>query len=457
MAAPGQGALRSTVRRLRQALRRLGARALQGASMRPPPAWSGPRPGASLLAGSWRALLRSADATEPTGSSAECSGRARAGRVDGCGPCSGGGGSRRNPSRQASGDFQVSADEAEGCSRVGRRTCRSRGTRKCWRRCGCRGPARRAEGRRRDRRHRRAPSPAAKALSGRARADGATNARVRVVLTPMSVRALRRLFDRRSALLLVGCGLRFAYSQLDWLLQRYLRDYVTLDAGQRGEFDRRLAGLLDWHCRSHLPSTSPCCVRRTRRWRPSASGLHAARTASLERGGALARGSSGTRARAAQAGGRPGRRAGGELAAAFARRGEGARGFLSGDESAQHAARVGHAGGRLRRWFGRMTPAQRSASRRGAGRRSPRPRPGWRIARAGRPSCSTPCACARTPPPSPPAWRWRWRRARRWTAASRGGRHNRALELLAELHALSGEATPPCRTRSTCSPPSSRA
>ena len=70
----------------------------------------------------------------------------------------------------------------------------------------------------------------------------------------MSARALHRLFlIACSALLLVGCGLRFAYSQLDWLLPWYLRDYVTLDAGQRGEFDRRLAGLLDWHCRSHLP------------------------------------------------------------------------------------------------------------------------------------------------------------------------------------------------------------
>ena len=70
----------------------------------------------------------------------------------------------------------------------------------------------------------------------------------------MPARPLRRLIlIACSALLLAGCGLRFAYSQLDWLLPWYLRDYVTLNAGQRSELDVRLAGLLDWHCRSHLP------------------------------------------------------------------------------------------------------------------------------------------------------------------------------------------------------------
>ena len=70
----------------------------------------------------------------------------------------------------------------------------------------------------------------------------------------MPARPLRRLIlIACSALLLAGCGLRFAYSQLDWLLPWYLRDYVTLNAGQRSELDVRLTGLLDWHCRSHLP------------------------------------------------------------------------------------------------------------------------------------------------------------------------------------------------------------
>ena len=56
-----------------------------------------------------------------------------------------------------------------------------------------------------------------------------------------------------SALLLGGCGVRFAYSQLDWLVPWYLRDYVSFDAGQRSLLDQRLAARLDWHCRAHLP------------------------------------------------------------------------------------------------------------------------------------------------------------------------------------------------------------
>ena len=55
------------------------------------------------------------------------------------------------------------------------------------------------------------------------------------------------------ALALGGCSLRFAYSQLDWLVPWYVRDYVTLDAGQRSVFDARLAARLDWHCRTHVP------------------------------------------------------------------------------------------------------------------------------------------------------------------------------------------------------------
>jgi hypothetical protein len=55
------------------------------------------------------------------------------------------------------------------------------------------------------------------------------------------------------ALALGGCSLRFAYSQLDWLVPWYVRDYVTLDAGQRGALDTRLADRLAWHCSAHIP------------------------------------------------------------------------------------------------------------------------------------------------------------------------------------------------------------
>ncbi|TMW76982.1 DUF1043 family protein [Thauera sp. UPWRP] len=97
-----------------------------------------------------------------------CSGRARAGQRGGCGPCSGGGGSRRIRPAKRRGDFRsVCGRGGEGCSRVGRRTCRSRGTRKCWRRCGCRGarPSCRGGGRR-DRRRVGRRVPRRDALSG---------------------------------------------------------------------------------------------------------------------------------------------------------------------------------------------------------------------------------------------------------------------------------------------------
>ena len=56
-----------------------------------------------------------------------------------------------------------------------------------------------------------------------------------------------------AALLLGACSTRFAYSQLDWLVPWYLRDYVSFNAGQRDLLDQRLSQRLDWHCRAHLP------------------------------------------------------------------------------------------------------------------------------------------------------------------------------------------------------------
>ena len=54
-------------------------------------------------------------------------------------------------------------------------------------------------------------------------------------------------------LVLSGCGVRYVYSQLDWIVPWYLRDYVSLDGEQRAALDERLAERLDWHCRSQLP------------------------------------------------------------------------------------------------------------------------------------------------------------------------------------------------------------
>jgi hypothetical protein len=55
------------------------------------------------------------------------------------------------------------------------------------------------------------------------------------------------------SLLLSGCGVRYVYSQLDWIVPWYLRDYVSLDGAQRAALDERLGERLDWHCRSQLP------------------------------------------------------------------------------------------------------------------------------------------------------------------------------------------------------------
>lgn len=53
-------------------------------------------------------------------------------------------------------------------------------------------------------------------------------------------------------LVLAGCGVRFAYQHLDWLVPWYVGDYVTLDPGQKHLLDTRLAQRLAWHCSSQL-------------------------------------------------------------------------------------------------------------------------------------------------------------------------------------------------------------
>ncbi|HNG66675.1 MAG TPA: DUF6279 family lipoprotein, partial [Thauera aminoaromatica] len=280
----------------------------------------------------------------------------------------------------------------------------------------------------------------------------------------MSARALHRLFlIACSALLLVGCGLRFAYSQLDWLLPWYLRDYVTLDAGQRGEFDRRLAGLLDWHCRSHLPEY--VALLRAANATLAAERVEPAQLERfLERGEALWReivGELEPELRRLAAG--LGDEQVEELAAAFVRRGEEARAeFLSGDESAQHAARVERMEERLRRWFGRMTPAQRE--RIAAWSRALQPtteawledRMRWQAELLDALRVRADAAAF------PRAWRWCWRRVRRsgLRSTARRSRTTGRARWSCSPTCTPWPARPSaaaCRARSTRSPASSRA
>lgn len=163
-----------------------------------------------------------------------------------------------------------------------------------------------------------------------------------------------------AALAVGGCSLRFAYSQLDWLVPWYVRDYVTLDAGQRSALDTRLAARLDWHCRAHVPEYA-ATVRE-------AQALLARETVEgAELAPFLARGEAWWNEVLAQL--EPDARvllAGlanaqvDELRQAFERGEREARAeFLGGTEAAQHAGRIKRMESRLQRWFGRMTPAQR--------------------------------------------------------------------------------------------------
>lgn len=81
------------------------------------------------------------------------------------------------------------------------------------------------------------------AAIGRTGIMGAMPARLRTITVALAL-----------TVLLSACGVRYMYSQLDWIVPWYLRDYVTLSADQRVLLDRRLAQRLDWHCRSQLPA-----------------------------------------------------------------------------------------------------------------------------------------------------------------------------------------------------------
>ena len=172
---------------------------------------------------------------------------------------------------------------------------------------------------------------------------------------------VRLLLVLCATLLLAGCGVRFAYSQLDWLVPWYLRDYVSFNVGQRSLLDQRLAARLDWHCRTHVPEYVGA-LREARsllqRERIVASDLapflrqgeawwDALRTELVDDAAVLLAGLSDEQVA--------------ELATAFARRDREARKeFLDGDADTRRAAQIARMEKRLRSWLGRLGPEQRS-------------------------------------------------------------------------------------------------
>ncbi len=55
-------------------------------------------------------------------------------------------------------------------------------------------------------------------------------------------------------LLLAACStVKLLYDRLDWLLPRYLGNYVNLNSEQRAQLDANLAELLRWHRQTQLP------------------------------------------------------------------------------------------------------------------------------------------------------------------------------------------------------------
>lgn len=54
-------------------------------------------------------------------------------------------------------------------------------------------------------------------------------------------------------LLLSGCGTKFVYNNVDWLILDYLEDFVTLTDSQENELESRINLLQEWHKHSELP------------------------------------------------------------------------------------------------------------------------------------------------------------------------------------------------------------
>ncbi|MBS3804145.1 MAG: hypothetical protein KGY54_06310 [Oleiphilaceae bacterium] len=57
--------------------------------------------------------------------------------------------------------------------------------------------------------------------------------------------------------ILAGCSsTRLAYRYADWGIVWWVEDYVTLSSAQRGQLERDIDELLQWHCREELPRYS---------------------------------------------------------------------------------------------------------------------------------------------------------------------------------------------------------
>lgn len=54
-------------------------------------------------------------------------------------------------------------------------------------------------------------------------------------------------------LVLAGCGPRWIYPHLGWLIPFYVDDYISLNREQNSSLEKRLLRVLDWHCRTQLP------------------------------------------------------------------------------------------------------------------------------------------------------------------------------------------------------------
>ena len=55
------------------------------------------------------------------------------------------------------------------------------------------------------------------------------------------------------SLLLTGCGTKFVYNNLDWLLIEYLDDFVELTTEQEALVSDKLDSVTEWHKQQELP------------------------------------------------------------------------------------------------------------------------------------------------------------------------------------------------------------
>lgn len=177
----------------------------------------------------------------------------------------------------------------------------------------------------------------------------------------MCVRARWFLLSVLSLFVVAGCGVRLAYSQLDWLVPWYLSDYVSFDREQRRLLDARLADRLTWHCSSQLGPYAELLSDLEQRLGEEAPLDAAALDPFLQRGEAFWQVLMAALVPdAAQVFAALDDAQVAELALAFARRrAEDRKAFLEGSPEQLRSAQVERMEKRLRTWFGRLQPQQR--------------------------------------------------------------------------------------------------